>query len=188
MTEEVAGVTPLVMLSILPASPLPIFSQLEFLERVLEGAGTAPSASPLRVSTWVVSGSPQQYRCSHVQVLCPTTNPGVGALCVRWVIAPENCALGLITASESTGSTSGKQPISGQSLKAGRFPQCMGHTLFSSQLQISTGAGTRLLRTDVFLAQDKPSRDAHLNSQKGHVSAMEIHPGRLCALTGQAAG
>lgn len=41
---------------------------------------------------------------------------------------------------------------------------------------------------DVFLAQDKPSRDAHLNSQKGHVSAMEIHPGRLCALTGQAAG
>lgn len=38
-------VTPLVMLSILPASPLPFFSQLEFLGRALEGAGTAPSES-----------------------------------------------------------------------------------------------------------------------------------------------
>lgn len=63
----------------------------------------------------------------------------------------------------------------------------VGHILFSSQLKISTvqvkGAGTRVLRTDVFLGQDNHSRDAHLNSQKGDVSTMEIHPGRLCALT-----
>ena len=40
-------VTPLGMLSKHPASPLPFFSQLEFLGRASEGAGTAPSISPL---------------------------------------------------------------------------------------------------------------------------------------------
>lgn len=60
-------------------------------------------------------------------------------------------------------------------------------TLFCSQLKISyvqaKGAGTRVLRTGVFLAQDEPSRGAHLTSQKQSGSAMEIHPGRLCSLT-----
>lgn len=51
-----------------------------------------------------------------------------------------------------------------------RMASSVGHTLFSSQFKINTvqvkGVGTRVLRTDVFLAQDNPSRDAHLNSQK----------------------
>lgn len=63
----------------------------------------------------------------------------------------------------------------------------MAHTLLSAHLKISTvqvkGVGTRVLKTDVFLSQGNPSRDAHLNSQKGGVSAVEIYPGRFCALT-----
>lgn len=76
-------------------------------------------------------------------------------------------------------------PFLGSCKKGDGFLSGTYTVLFSAQISTVQvkGAGTRVLRTDVFLGQDNPSRDAHLNSQKGDVSAMEIHPGRLCALT-----
>lgn len=136
-----------------------------------------------RASTGVVSGSPEQCRCSHGPGTLPCT------VCV-WSRSTV-CLLGYCSRELYSFSDNSLRKYRQCVRNAAHFwavlkrrmASPVGRTLFSSQLKISRvpvkGAGTRILRTDVFLAQDNPSRDARLSSQKENGSAMEIHPGRL---------